>query len=84
MIGNSGRFSNTLPLILSDQPFANFMTLSDKLFALSGSTWKIALKRLFELLYQVMTETFALDADRVKTQLELDYRRSGIKGVPDY
>ena len=39
MIGNSGRFKQTLPLILEQQPFNNFMELSDCLYRLAGSSW---------------------------------------------
>lgn len=84
MIGNSGRFINTLPLILGDKPFKQFMQLSDKLYDLAGQSYKIALKRLFEMIYVVMTDELDLDAERVKAQLKLDYARADIKGVPDY
>ncbi|MDH5358195.1 MAG: DUF4080 domain-containing protein [Gammaproteobacteria bacterium] len=84
MIGNSGRFSNTLPLILADQPFKRFMQLSDTLYERADSTWKIALKRLFELLYTILTDDFELSADTVKHHLSLDYSRAKIKGVPSY
>jgi radical SAM superfamily enzyme YgiQ (UPF0313 family) len=84
MIGNSGRFINALPLILGDKPFERFMQLSDKLYALAGQSYKIALRRLFEMIYVVMTEELGLEAERVKAQLEVDYARAEIKGVPDY
>lgn len=84
LIGNSGRFINTLPLILAEQPFKRFMLLSDKLFDLAGQSHKIALKRLFEMIYVVLTDEFELDSDRVKAQLKLDYVRAELKGVPDY
>jgi len=84
MIGNSGRFANTLPLILADQPFARFMALSDSLHATEGSTWKIALKRLFELLYRIMTEEFDLPEQQVKDRLAVDYARAKLKGLPSY
>lgn len=84
MIGNSGRFINTLPLILGEQPFKRFMQLSDKLYVLAGQSYKIALRKLFEMIYVVMTEDLALDAERVMAQLKLDYVRADIKGVPDY
>lgn len=84
MIGNSGRFMNTLPLILAEQPFVRFMQLSDKLYGLAGQSYKIALRRLFEMIYVVMTEQLGLEAERVKAQLKLDYARAEIKGVPDY
>ncbi|MBE0439559.1 MAG: DUF4080 domain-containing protein [Gammaproteobacteria bacterium] len=84
MIGNSGRFANTLPLILADKPFQRFMALSDSLHSTEGSTWKIALKRLFELLYRVMTEDFNLPSQQVKDHLAVDYERAKLKGLPSY
>jgi len=84
MIGNSGRFTNTLPLILDDSPFNRFMQCSDALYQQAGSTWKIALKRLFELLYTIMVDDFEVDSELVKTHLRLDYDRAGIKGLPSY
>jgi len=84
MIGNSGRFHNTLPLILSDKPFDRFMLLSDNIQLLAGSSWKIALKRLFELIYTVLTDEFKLESDQVKYSLGLDYQRAKLKGLPKY
>ena len=84
MIGNSGRFSSTLPLVLAEQPFERFMQLSDTLYQRADSTWKIALKRLFELIYTVLTDEFKLPANIVKRHLALDYSRAKIKGVPNY
>ncbi|MEM7563451.1 MAG: DUF4080 domain-containing protein [Pseudomonadota bacterium] len=84
MIANSGRFTQTLPLIMSDQPFKRFMLLSDDLFLRSGSTWKIALRRLFELLFLVMTETLKIETGCVRRALESDFVRSGQKGRPDF
>ncbi|NOQ76452.1 MAG: DUF4080 domain-containing protein [Methylococcaceae bacterium] len=84
MIGNSGRFINTLPLILADKPFAHFMLLSDSLHILAGSSWKIALKRLFELLYTILTDEFKHDINHVKQTLALDYERAKLKGLPAY
>jgi radical SAM superfamily enzyme YgiQ (UPF0313 family) len=84
VIGNSGRFINTLPALLGDSPFERFMQLSDALYDQAGSTWKIALKRLFELLYQVMTTELDMDPELVKSHLKLDYARAGVKGVPSY
>jgi len=84
MIGNSGRFANTLPIILAEQPFKNFMILSDQLFLLAGSTWKIALKRLFELMYEILTTEFGLSPEVVKQHLGLDFERAKLKGIPSY
>jgi radical SAM superfamily enzyme YgiQ (UPF0313 family) len=84
MIGNSGRFSHTLPLILGEHPFQRFMQLSDHLHESEGSTWKIALKRLFELIYQIMTEEFGLASTELKKHLAIDYERAKLKGLPSY
>ncbi|HYD61443.1 MAG TPA: DUF4080 domain-containing protein [Noviherbaspirillum sp.] len=72
MIANSGRFANTLPLILGDAPFANFMALSDWLYASTDATHRIALERLAALVAQWLCER-GQDAARVTDVLESDY-----------
>ncbi|MCQ8103161.1 DUF4080 domain-containing protein [Methylomonas sp. SURF-2] len=84
LIGNSGRFNATLPAILADQPFARFLQFSDALYAMAGSTWQIALKRLFELTYTAMTETLRIPPETAKDLLEWDFARSGEKSRPDF
>jgi hypothetical protein len=84
MIANSGRFPHTLPLILADAPFKHFLQLSDALYQHSGSTWKIALKRLFNLLYKVMTEDLKHDNEPLKTALTKDFQRSDQRGLADF
>lgn len=84
LIGNSGRFINSLPMILAESPFWRFMQLSDALYARTGQTSKIALKRLFELIFVVLTEEMLLPAAQVKNTLRRDYARAGLKGQPDY
>jgi radical SAM superfamily enzyme YgiQ (UPF0313 family) len=84
MIANSGRFSSTLPLILADSPFERFIQLSDQLYQLAGSSWKISLKRQFELIYVILTTHFEQDTVVVKDALTQDYQRNKIKGLPNY
>jgi hypothetical protein len=84
LIGNSGRFSATMPLILADQPFQRFLQLSDALFAITGSTWQIALKRLFELTFTVITEHLQVPTETAKQLLEQDFSRTGEKGRPEF
>lgn len=76
MIANSGRFSNTMPEILSDQPYKNFMALSEYIFEATGQTHKIALPRIFKLLYD-----FSQHSSVIKNVLELDFDRTGIKNA---
>ncbi|RTZ64069.1 MAG: B12-binding domain-containing radical SAM protein [Aquificaceae bacterium] len=84
MIANSGRFIHTLPYILADKPFERFMQLSDGLYAEAGSTWKIALKRLFDLIYTVMTLKMVVNETTLKQCLKEDYQRSGQSGLPAF
>lgn len=84
LIGNSGRFIATLPVLLDEQPFARFLEFSDALFTTSGSTWQIALKRLFELTFIVMTDSLCVPHETAKHVLEQDYLRNGEKGRPAF
>ena len=84
MIGNSGRFSNTLPLLLAQRPFHNFLELSDCLYEIAGSSWKIALRRLFALLFVALTEQLKLRPDQVRQALDADFKLSGQKGAIDF
>ncbi|CAA6799907.1 MAG: Mg-protoporphyrin IX monomethyl ester oxidative cyclase, partial [uncultured Thiotrichaceae bacterium] len=52
MIGNSGRFERTLPLLLGDSAFERFWQLTHWVYDASQQTHKIALPRLFKLVYQ--------------------------------
>ncbi|MES0328385.1 MAG: DUF4080 domain-containing protein, partial [Gammaproteobacteria bacterium] len=80
MIGNSGRFKNTLPLILGQSAFDNFFQLSDSLYQREGSTWKISQKRLFTLLYSILTTEMDIPAQKIFDSLRMDYENSGEKG----
>ncbi|MCK4704433.1 MAG: DUF4080 domain-containing protein [Gammaproteobacteria bacterium] len=80
MIGNSGRFKNTLPLILGQSAFDNFFQLSDSLYQREGSTWKISQKRLFVLLYSLLTTEMDIPSQKIFDSLRMDYENSGEKG----
>ena len=80
MIGNSGRFKNTLPLILGQSAFDNFFKLSELLYQREGSTWKISQKRLFVLLHNLLTTELGISNEEVFISLKKDYENSGEKG----
>ena len=87
MIANSGRFKYTLPLILGiENPeenysaFSRFMQLSDALHETEGSTWKIALPRLYKLLYEVVRAELAISEEQMQEHLEKDHQRTKQKG----
>jgi radical SAM superfamily enzyme YgiQ (UPF0313 family) len=79
LVANSGRFANTLPLILRDAPFANFMGLSDWLYANTDATHRIALERLAALVKEWLCSQGG-DAEAVSAMLETDY--AGQAGLP--
>jgi len=72
LIANSGRFAHTLPMILDSEPFANFMALSDWIYAKTDATHRIALERLAALVAEWMG-TRGADADAVSALLASDY-----------
>lgn len=84
LIGNSGRFAATLPLLLGNEPFARFLRFTDWLFMSTGQTHKLALPRLFELLRDALTDIFALDEDSVLNALTRDCAVHGSKGCPSF
>lgn len=84
LIGNSGRFAATLPLLLGDAPFARFLAFTDWLYAQTGQTHRIALPRLFELLSRVLIDTFGIDADCALDALARDCAVHGTKGCPAF
>lgn len=73
MIANSGRFSHSLPLILGDTPFANFMALSDWIFANTDATHRIALDRLAALVGKWLREIAGIPAEAVQLAVSSDY-----------
>lgn len=80
MIANSGRFKNSLPLIIGNEPFERFLEFSDELYKQAGRTSKISLKRVFELFYSVATEHMVVKPDIARNALDLDFQQSGQKG----
>ena len=79
MIANSGRFNNTLPLILRDKPFNNFMQLSDCLYRTVGSTCNISLWRLFVLLFKSLIVMDNIYNDLLFEKMKTDYERTDEK-----
>lgn len=84
LVANSGRFTATLPLLLGDDAFGNFLAFSDWLFATTPQTHRIALTRLFELLHQALTGPFGHAEGRVLDMLGLDCAAQGSKGCPGF
>ncbi len=84
LVGNSGRFPATLPLLLGDSPFKRFMGLSDWLFRTTAQTHRIALPRLFELLHRHLVSELHIESDLVESHLLSDFRHNRLKGLPAF
>lgn len=84
LVANSGRFTTTLPILLGEDAFARFLEFSDWLYAQTQQTHRIALPRLFQLLYQALTEVFVMSTDVVLAALAHDCAVHGLKGCPAF
>jgi radical SAM superfamily enzyme YgiQ (UPF0313 family) len=80
MIGNSGRFTHSLPLLIEPLPFERFFRLAEWLYQSTGQTHQIHLKRLFELLLQTSKLFDDIARSTFVAALELDYEKSKLKG----
>ena len=81
MIGNSGRFKYSLPHILSDKPFDDFMVITEWIFNKTGQSHNISLKKLFELISQAVEALFPEKHQLVISKIELDYDASKLKSL---
>ncbi|MBL7004412.1 MAG: DUF4080 domain-containing protein [Gammaproteobacteria bacterium] len=74
LVGNSGRFKHTLKHLLKDNPFNEFMAFTRWLFNSTQQTHKIALPRLFKLVYQYLK-----DEPELINAMQQDFTKTGIK-----
>jgi hypothetical protein len=72
LVANSGRFGNTLPVLLGDAPFERFMAFSDWLYANTDATHRIALERLVAMVSRYLQER-GMDKTGADTLLGSDY-----------
>lgn len=80
LVGNSGRFTRTLPLLLAHAPFARFLAYSDWLYARTGQTAAIANERLYDLLYDWLVHEGGVAPEQARAALAADYVASGARG----
>lgn len=84
LIANSGRFNNTLPLLLDDEPFERFMQISDWLYDTTAQTHRIAYNRLLELVYKAAVANKLVDQSTLRTALALDCQNNGDAHPPHW
>ncbi|TFW21134.1 B12-binding domain-containing radical SAM protein [Duganella callida] len=80
LVANSGRFAHTLPVLLGDAPFDNFMAFSDWLYANTDATHRIALDRLVTMVGRYL-QTRGMKPDEADALLARDYS-GGVKPKP--
>lgn len=81
MIGNSGRFKYALPHILSDEPFDDFMAITEWIFNKTGQIHKINLKKLFELISQAVEALYPEKHELAIEKIEQDYEAAKLKSL---
>ncbi|HQW82432.1 MAG: DUF4080 domain-containing protein [Rhodanobacteraceae bacterium] len=77
IVANSGRYTQTSPLILGNAPFRHFLALSDWLYAKTNQTHALAHERLVHLLHAHLLDVRGLDKAQIETALFNDYRAAG-------
>ncbi|MBP9900149.1 MAG: DUF4080 domain-containing protein [Verrucomicrobiota bacterium] len=86
LVGNSGNFVETTPLIWSGgaSPFQSFLRWSKWLYARVRRTDAIALARLMESLFHFLTDELKLRPGLVAETLWRDYQRGGRHDQPEF
>ncbi|MEO1766168.1 B12-binding domain-containing radical SAM protein [Thiobacter aerophilum] len=84
LLGNSGRFRHTLPLMLGEAPFARFLNFSDWLWRTAGQTHGFALERLFALVAEGLTQVLHIAPEAVRAALAADYATVGAGALPGF
>lgn len=84
LVGNSGNFVETRPLLLAagPTPFDAFLAFSDWLYREVGARSAINLKRLTELVFTYLSERSGIAEDVVGEVLARDYLRGGRSDLP--
>lgn len=84
LVGNSGRFGRTLPILLGQRPFAQFLALSDWLYEKTESSHGINNERLYALVFEFLTQVMGVDAEAARAALGADYAASPSRGRLDF
>ena len=87
LIANSGRFKQTLPLILQahaphHSPFWAFMSFTDHLWQQTQKTYGLTPEALVDAVFAYLTVSRLLDESLVRKSLLKDYLASGARGRP--
>ena len=84
LIANSGRFSQTLPLLFADKAFETLWDISQYLVGKFKRTHSIPLDKLFAEVFNYLTESKQLPLTEVQEIMGQDFMRIGLQGWPRY
>lgn len=86
MIGNSGNFIHSLPLICNSgtSAFNQFYDLSEWLFRQNGRVHSVSLARLIKLVFDYLTEVRGVDPNEAAQAIWLDYSSGGRREKPGF
>ena len=85
LLGNSGNFVETLPLLWRDEsPFWTLWRLTDWLHTRLGRFTGIPLLKLTELVFEFATSQLGRDAEEFAPMLLRDYQRGGRSDAPAF
>jgi tRNA A37 methylthiotransferase MiaB len=82
LLANSGRFEQTLPLLMGTSPFWAFWHFSAWLWDTSQQTSGLTPEALVDFVFEYLTKQQRLSPERVRHSLLEDYRASGAKARP--
>lgn len=80
LVGNSGRFRQSLPLLLGDAPFDNFMRFADWLYGETHKTHEFSFERLCEFMQVFLARELCVDTAVATDAVLTDYQASGARG----
>ncbi|MBS1173964.1 MAG: hpnR [Burkholderiaceae bacterium] len=79
-IANSGRFTQTLPMIVSNQPYERFYDLTQHLKAQWQRSHSIALEQLYIEVANWLTARNPEHTEHIRAAITADYIASGVQG----
>lgn len=82
MVHNSGRFPDTVRLLVGADPFCDWLAFADWLWDKTRATAGISLSRLTELLLEYLVDRKGIPEERVRGALENDRGRDRVAGLP--
>jgi hypothetical protein len=83
LVANSGRFKQTLPLLLqANSPFDAFLNFADWLWQSTGKTSGLSPELLVDTLFDYLSRVAAQPLECIRQSLLADYLASGARSSP--